>query len=363
MMNYKIIMKKNDFFKIHNRIATKNLEIIDDEVTFEVELGSLNIIKESGYNYHLVDSVRIKLQAILRKYYLLMIGILFLFSILYINSYRVTQVVFNSVTPINDAIEDRITSCFKKLFFYSFSNIDYDKISEELRVEYAQYPYIEVYNKNNKIYVDIYSYDDEYPSSDDNYTVGDIVAKKDGVIDYYYTYSGQTMVYKNKYVKKGDVLISSSINGNLVSSRGLVMAYTYEKVYIDVLKKESKEIETGESQTYYDLGFFKSNLAISKKNNYELYNKNEKTIFNLFDLFCVKKIEEKEKSVIIKENDEASAIEEAQKIIQEDFTNNKTNEKEEIKEIKLYQSTEEEDKYSFVFILKKLESIGEFKEV
>ena len=38
-------MRKEDFFKIHNRIAANEVNVLIDDVEFEVELGSYNIIK------------------------------------------------------------------------------------------------------------------------------------------------------------------------------------------------------------------------------------------------------------------------------------------------------------------------------
>lgn len=197
-MNYKVIMNKNDFFKIHNRIAAKNLEIKEDKVSFEVELGSLNVLKESGYSYHLVDSFRIKLRFFIKQYYLVLVGVLFLFSVLYINSYRVNGIFFNINTPINASIEQRIKKSYKRLFCFNFSNLNYAALSKSLRIEYVEYPYIEVYAKGNKILVDIYSYDDEYPQAATNDAKGDIIAKKDGVVDRFYVYNGSAQVGKNK---------------------------------------------------------------------------------------------------------------------------------------------------------------------
>ncbi|MBQ9124328.1 MAG: hypothetical protein IJY14_01435 [Acholeplasmatales bacterium] len=90
-MNYKIKMKKDDFFKIHNRIAANDVNVLKDEVSFKVELGSYNIIKDSGYKYYLEDSFKIKFNYFMKKYHLLIIGLLFFFSLLYINSYRLDE--------------------------------------------------------------------------------------------------------------------------------------------------------------------------------------------------------------------------------------------------------------------------------
>lgn len=360
-MTYKIIMDKNDFFKIHNRIAAKNLEIKEEKVRFEVELGSLSVLKESGYPYHLVDSFRIKLQFFIKQYYLVLIGVLFLFTILYINSYRVNTIRFNITTPINQSIEARIRQSFKRLFCFNFSNLNYTAFSKELRLEYVEYPYIEVYSKNNDILVEIYSYDDKYPDKSDNFSAGDIVAKKDGIVDSFYVYSGNSLISKNKYVKKGDVLISGSINNNSVTSKGMVMAYTYEKVSLEIAKREETEAETDSRQSYYRLCFFNQGFSVNKKTSYGLFNSTEKNVFNLFDIFYVKKIEETEKNVIIKENDEDKAIEQAEQTVRANFEQNKVSDAEKIVELMTYDVNEGENSFTITFIMKKLESIGEFQ--
>ena len=354
-------MNKNDFFKIHNRIAAKNLEIKEEEVRFEVELGSLNVIKESGYAYRLVDSFRIKLKYFMKKYYLLLVGVLFLFTILYINSYRVSRIQFNTDTPINSSIEQRIKKNFRRLFCFTFSNMNYASFSKSLRMEYAQYPYIEVYSKNNVVRVDIYSYDDEVDKKKDN-VVGDIVAKKDGIIDYFYVFSGNSLLSKNKYVKAGDVLISGSLNDMYVSSRGLVMANTYEKATVEVLKKEKVEMESGDSQKFYQIELFKNDFNISKKKKFSACERIEKKTFNFFDVFCVKKIEEREKYDIIRENDRDSAVLIAKEQIEKEFEKNKVNVEEKILNLEEYKIEETEEVYTVTFIIKKLESIGEFQE-
>ena len=57
MMNYKIKMSKNDFFKINNKLLASNLEIEDDDVIFEVEAGSFNILKKTNYEFKVLESI------------------------------------------------------------------------------------------------------------------------------------------------------------------------------------------------------------------------------------------------------------------------------------------------------------------
>ena len=360
-MKYKIIMSKNDFFKIHNRIATSNLEINKDDVTFEVELGSLNILKESGYSYHLVDSFRIKLKEFMNKYYLLVFGILLVFSILYINSYRVNKIIFNTKTPINSKIEAAIEENYKKIFTFNFSNLNYTEFSKSLRAKYVEYPYINVYNKNNDILVDIYTYNDNYPIENKGSSTGDIIATKDGVVDNIYVYNGCSLVSKNKYVKKGDILISGTINNNFVVSKGLVLGYTFEKAVISIPKEEKVEVLTGNTQSYFDISIANFKFSINKENEYSLYEYEYKTKFNIFDFFSIKEIEEYEKNDIIKENTQDLAIEIGKEKLITDFEACRISDQEYIVDVKPYHIIENKDDYEITYILKKYESLGVFQ--
>jgi len=357
----RLIMNKEDFFKIHNRITTKNIEINNELVSFEIEHATLEFIKGTGYDYRIADSIKIRLGNVLKKYYMVILGLLFLFSLIYINTFRVGNIFFNIETPINDSIEASIKSNYKELFCFSFSNADYQRLSSELRVKYSEYPYINVYSKNNDIYVDIYTYNDDYTNLDVK-TKGDIVAKKDGLISYFYIYQGDNKVSTNKFVREGDLLVSGMINNKSVGARALIMANTYEKIEIEVLKKESMIYETGKVENYHNINFFNKTISMNKKNSYQMSNIKEANVFNVFDVFSVKKIEEREKNAIIEENTLETAIIKGEKIIKDDFELNKKCEDEEIVDLKMYMYVEDEEKYQITYIAKKLESIGSFKE-
>lgn len=350
-------MKKSDFFKLHSKIAVKNLEIKDDYARFEVELGSYNIIKDSGYKYTLNDSFRIKFVSFVKTYYLLLIGILFLFSILYINSYRINNIIFSEETPINSKIEEKIKMSYKKLFFHNFSTIDCTKLSKELRGRYCEYPYINIVNKNNNIYVEIKRKNNEEYNFDD-FTGKNIVAKKDGIIEKCLVYRGKSDIRKNEYVKKDDILINGSLNNSSVSPCGLILAYTYEKVTIDVDKNIENEILTNNKQTFNRLCLFNEFFNLGRKYNFDIYDENINVIFNFYDVFSIQRIEEVEKNVIIKENTEDDAIEYAKKKVISDFESSKTIDEEKIIDTALYEVESHNDYYSVSLILKKLESIG-----
>lgn len=353
-MIYRIKMNKDDYFKISNKIISSNLIINDDEVTFEIEGGSYNILKRTNYEFKVIESLKSKILRFFSRYGLLITGVLFLVSILYMNIYRVQRIEFNRITPINQEIEYRIKSSYKRLLCFDFCSLNYKEFSKDMQKTYFEYPYINVSCKNNVISVYIANVD-EANYKIDTPLIGDIVAKKDGIVDVFYVYNGKSMVSKNKYVRQGDLLIE----GNS-SVRGLVMATTYDKMEIEVQKKVSLEQTTSEKSNYYDLSLFNMNFSIGKKSTYDLFDKEEASVFNLFDFFSLKKIAETKKNVIIKTYSKDSALEEAKKRIEEDFFSHQRNSLEKIIAITNTKVTETEESYIFTFIVKKYESIGAF---
>ncbi|MDE6047785.1 MAG: hypothetical protein K2F56_04060, partial [Anaeroplasmataceae bacterium] len=113
-----------------------------------------------------------------------------------------------------------------------------------------------------------------------------------------------------------------------------------------------------ETSSYYDLSLFNMNFSIGKKQTYDLFDKEESSVFNLFDFFSLKKIAETKKNAIIKTYSMDTALEEAKKRIEEDFDTHISNSLEKIIAITNTKTVETEDSYTFTFIVKKYESIG-----
>lgn len=359
-MIYKIKMKKDDYFKISKRIISANLEIEGEEVSFEIEGGSFQILKKSNYPYKLIESLQSRIARYLSKYSLVIVGVLFLLSILYMNIFRVSKITFNRETPINDEIEEQISSSFKKLFCFDFCNIDYEAFSKKLRLQYPQYPYIKASFDHNVIDVTIYNYD-EVSIPIENQTAGDVIAKKDGIVDIFYVFNGQSLVSKNKYVKSGDVLISGNSTNTLLQAGGLIMATTYEKMTIEVPKEEIVSSLSSETDRYHHVKLFNWGFDLSKDANFSSYQRNEVVKFNLFDIFTVKEIADTKKNDIIKTYDEETAQLKAQEMILEDFKEHQINSLEKVLAMVSIKCEEEDNRYIFTFIVKKNESIGVFQ--
>ena len=362
-MYYKIKMKSEDFFKIHSKIKSYNMEIENNYVVFEIDNVNFKLLKDLGYKYELIDSIYNKSKNFFNRYYMLMIGTLFVMAILYIDSYRVSNIEFNNETPINDEIKEIIDNKLRKLTVYDYSSIDYKELSNELRQAYSSYPYINVYKDNDVIKVDIYNYNEKVNEESYYTNIGDIIAKKDAIIDQFYIYNGSLNVYKNKYVKEGEILIDSSIGNDIyVSAKGLVFGYTYEKAIITVRKEENTFILTNNKDNYIQISLLSYIFNINKDEEYYFSNKLVEEKFNLFGIFSLKEIVEKEKNAIIRTYTKEEAINHANTLIDSNFENNKTNNLEKIVDRYVYSILENDISYDIEIILKKYESIGIFKE-
>lgn len=362
-MQYKVKMKSDDFFKLHSKLKTYNMEIESNYVIFDLDIDNFKILKESKYNYELIDSMNNKAKKFIYKHYIVFIGLLYVFAIMYIDSFRVSNIVFNNNTPINDDIETYIESKYKKFLIYNYINVDYKDLSNQIRQAYSSYPYINVYKKDDEIKVEIYNYNDKISEEEYYNVIGDVVATKDSIVDQFYVYNGTLNIYKNKYVKKGDILIDSKLGNNVyVSARGLIYGYTYERIKLIVDKKEEVFSYTKREDDYYKISIFSYNFNIGKDNDYNAYDEISDEKFSLFGFFSIKKIVDKEKSVIIKTYEKEESISIANKIIENNFEVNKTNDLEKIVDRYIYSVKENETSYEIEIVVKMYESIGVFKE-
>lgn len=354
MMNYKIKMSKNDFFKINNKLLASNLEIEDDDVIFEVEAGSFNILKKTNYEFKVLESIGGKVKRLIKNYGLLFFGFLFLVSILYINSYRVSEIVFNRETPINEEIKNNLNESFKTLFCFNFTDIDFYEYSKELSHNYFEYPYINVEHKNNKVYVYIAEVNEVTELEKIN--KGNLISSKTGIVDNYYVYDGVSCVYKNKLVNAGDILIEGS------SAKGLVMGTTYERVNVTIKKEDTIYEYTDNFMEYYNVSFMKYDFNINKKEDFRQYDRENSIKFNLFDFFIIKKIVDFEKNAIIKTYSIEDGLKLAKNKIENDFYENSSNDLECIISITNIKTIENEDCFEYSFIVKSYESFGIYEE-
>ncbi len=355
---YNIVMKKNTFFKYSNNIVAKSVRIDDGQVYFKTDNITKKFLDDNKISYKLEDSLKSKASKKICTNLVLILGAVIFILVVYINTFRISRISFNGNYLINKEIEALISSKYKHFLFWDFISEDLEEMSKDLRMKYSEYEWISTYKDGTTIYVIIN--DNNEVSNSTNY--GDIVATKDAIIRSYKVYNGKSMVKENQYVKKGDVLISGNTNDVLTEARGVVLGTTFIEKTITIDKEDIISKESGLSYKYTLFSLFKNNFSIGKKNKYESYTTSKRLIFNFFDIFKIYKIEEKEICDIIKSYSFEEALNLAKENIYFDFSLTKRLDEEEIQKVELLRHDETDTAYSFRFLIKQVESIGEFQK-
>ena len=358
---FNIKMKKNVFFKHSENIVASNIKIIDGYIYFKTDINTKSYFDKQKIKYKLESSIKSKMINGLRLNLVLLMSIFMFILIIYMNTFLVSNIKFNGDYIINDEIKVYIKQKYTHFLFWNFIDVNYEKLSDELRRKYPTYECINTYKDGKDIIVNINNIEDKI-NNDEIVLPGNIVAKVDAHISSFKVYSGISTLNKNDYVKKGDILISGKLSDtNLVQARGEVLGITYQEINISWPKEETSLKESGESYKYRQISFFNRYLSIGKKNKYESYKTKRVLKFNLFNIFKVYQIEEIKLYDIINAYTKTEALNNSKQSIIDDFNLRKTSDNEQILKIELLYESEDEDEYTFRFLVKKLESIGEFE--
>lgn len=354
---YSIRMNKAVFFKHSDRIVASCVKVIDGHVYFKTDNVTKKYLDDNKIKYSLSDSQLSKIKKRIYQNLVLILSVFVFTMILYINTLRVSRICFNGDYKINGQIENKIKDEYSHFLFWDFISVDFEELSKRLRVSFSDYEWISAYKDGSTIYVVINN--NETVVNEIQY--GDIVAKKDAIVKNYKAFNGQAQIKENQYVKKGDVLISGNIEGGYTEARGVVFGETFEERKVVIDKEKITQTETGNSYSYNLFSLFKKNFSIGKKDKYESYYSKKTLKFNLFNFFKIYKIEELQICDIINTYTFEDAIDLAKKQIMEEFDAAKHYEYEQISRIELLNHSETDDSYILKFLLKKVESIGEFK--
>lgn len=357
---FKISITYDDFFANSSKIVSERIEVVGEAITFYTDKESINYLESNNVSYMLHESRKSNVKKfVINKSGIVIATIMVLFMI-YINSYRISEIKFNDEYPINPIVEEYLEGQTKELLFFSFGKNNYNELSANLRAEFSEYEWISIDKKGSVLNVTI------LPSttkdiSYENLKVGNIVATKDGMIESFAVFNGKGLVTDKMYVKKGDVLVDG-ISSN-THAKGYILATTYETVKITVKKEDIKDEYTGNKSKYYILDIFSFNLNIKKKKQFEKHDSKTQKVFTIPYIITLNQIEEYEKNGIIYIYDKDSAKEYAKSVIIDDFNATKKLEAECIKRIEVLSVKEENEIFEVAFLIKKVESIGVFKEV
>lgn len=355
-MNYKISVDYDDYFVSANQISTKNVSVVGDSILFTTNQEGIKYLDEKNVCYMLHEN---KKETKFKKFKHksgIVLGLIIIALLIILNTFRVKEVKFSGDYPINDTILEYINDQNQNVLWFNFHKNNYDKISKELRSTFYEYEWINVYKKGTTIYVDINPTTTKDMVTESK-NIGNIIAKKDGIITSFISYSGKLLVSQNDYVKKGDILIL----GN-ESVKGYVLADTYEEITIKVDKVITNLEYSGQKSKYNTFKLFNFSFNLGKKKTYKEKDIKSKKVFNIPYLFSLYKKVEYEKKEYIYEYDLNDAIAYGENVIRDNFLANQKLNEEKIVIIIVISYKENEDFYEITYLVKKNESIGEFSE-
>ena len=154
-MNFKVSVEYDDYFSNSLNLTAANIEVIGDSILFQTDKESIKYLNDNNIRYMLHYSKAGQVGQFFKNKTGIFLGLLVVVLFIYLNSFRVSKINFNSTYPINGEIEEYINSQNQDLLFFSFHKNNYDFLSKELRSMYVEYEWINVSKKGTTVYVDI----------------------------------------------------------------------------------------------------------------------------------------------------------------------------------------------------------------
>lgn len=357
---YKISMYYDDYLVNHHNIIAHDIITKDNSVIFYTVKETIDYLNINDIQYVIETSLKQKVKDIIIFKKFIFFSLLILLFCIYINGYRVQNIIFNIDTPINDKIEEQISLSYKKLLFFNFTTVDLQKLSKDLRSEYSCYEWISISKNFDIIEVEIIKTGLNNQYEDELY--GDIISTKEAIVESYKVFSGSVLIEKNQYIKPGDILIKGMYNDVIVSPKGVVLGYTFEIKTYKINKEITENKLTGSNTSFFKVDFLNKSIDITKEFKYNIYEETFKEYFKIPYVLTLYKVEHQEKENLTYFNDEESACEYGYTLIEQEFNDNKIISDEKIDTMKFLSSNEFDDYYEITYLVKKLESIGKFEE-
>lgn len=353
-MEYKISIDYDDYFANSSLFKAYHIEVVGDSIMFHTDKATIEVLEKKNIRYMLHYSKKANIKEFFKNKSGIIIGLLCVCFLILMNSFRVSEITFNANYPINKQIEAYIKEQNQQILFFDFHKNNYQYLSKELRSVFNEYEWINISKKGSKIYVEVEPTTTKENVIDEGLK-GNIIAKKSGIVYEFAAFSGELLVSFNSYVKEGDILISGQ-------AKGYVLATVFEERTIEVNKNFKETEYSGKVTNYNQLTLFNKGFNINKKENYEQSDTITKKLFSIPYLISVNKIEEYEKNDIIYTYDSVTAVSYAKSIIEDEFNKEKVLAGEKILRIEGLSIKEEDEAFQITLLIKKIESIGEFKE-
>ncbi len=307
---------------------------------------------------------------IIKKNILLIISLFLIFVLFIISSNYIREISFlNPDTYDYDIYEDVKKHLKKHPIGYTL-DVSVNELNHELRRSYPHFTYIGASKLSSKIIIEIVT--EKIPKVDltNKSEKGDIISSFDGYIVGISSKKGIVNVTSSQSVKKGDLLISGNLNyptnpsdvTNYVHAEGLILGHvvTYEK--IKVLKEQTEFVYSGSSKSYFVISFLDKALKTNKQTFNNVGHSRMDKVFNLGNIFSIRKQTDYEKVEAVITYNEDEAIKYALSKVKYDFLHFRVSNKEYIHYINLIETIEYDEYFEVTFIMKTTRSMGKFEK-
>lgn len=332
-------VKGNDVTKIMNRLVQKNIKVSnihtigEQECTFWLHWENAVQLKriKKGLDCKIYFMHKKGLPIVRRKmlYYVSFIVGAFISFMIFILLTNMTWGIV--IEGADHQTEEQIIDELKQM------GIEIGKMNKlknrpeivqaNLQREIENLTWIGVDIKGTKIFLQAVQKNE--PDKEVTENLGHLVAKKKAVISHYFVEKGETVVKKNQFVNKGDILVSGYIASNddkkLIAAKGKVWGMTWYQSTVTYPLTMNYEVMTGQYETQYDLHIHKWTIPVWGFTN-DLYREQtvEHTSIPLkigkWELpFKINKKIVREKEILQKELTKDEAVEKAKQLARNDL--------------------------------------------
>lgn len=360
-MKYYVNTNNSNLDKL-NKKNIKNVNIKDNQITFETNKKSLVLLLNEINNLAYFNKRKIKVIIFFKKYFVTILCILFTILFLIFQIGHIKSIIFINDNTYDINVEKYLNNKIEKKFIYNYLNNSIDAINKDLRKEFYYYEWINVTKKGNILYVYIDKLEEKSYLDQTSSIPGDIISDFDGIIRYYFISKGVNLIKDNQSIKKGDILVTGNLKyyneGEIkyIHPVGIVLGEVVCKEKLKINKKETSLIRTGrieEKKSYFN-----------NKNENCSFKKYEKSFkikdYKIFKIYYITYYEIVETYNYFNE-EEAKAYSES--LLYKKFNENVIHEKEKIVNIFLTNQYEDNDYFYFEYIVKKIINICSFKVV
>lgn len=360
---------------IHNlhkmHIEFFNIKFVDNSVIIKVNKEDFQKIKKikTIYNIEIIKLQGLAYVEYFIKKYSLFLIILILASIIFLG---LTNMIFEiEVVHTDVKIRELLTEELKKegLSKYRFisSYKTKENIKESIIKKYKdKIEWLEIDRKGTKYIVKVEERKLNNEINDN--TPSNVIAKKNGLIKKITSTSGEIVVAKNQYVKKGDILISGIIHNKeevvgTVKAEGEIYAETWYNVEVTLPYHYHEETKTNNKQKILTIDWFnkKINLFQFKKYKNSIIETNHQLKNNVLPISISINTEE-ETNVIDKIYTRDNAIKDASNIAKNKLISS-LGQNIEILYEKNLKITEEDSKIKIVMFYKIYENITDYQNI